>query len=324
MNQPLGNFIPIILNAAVPASYNPNISQTTVTGLQVGTTYYFVVRAFAILKDDSYLTDLNTLVQSNSTLTETAPTFAGVTSVSPQAGDLGFNDLTVSWPSPSLDGIWDSFLITYEPGTCAAGFSSNPSKLTVSGSGTTLAPIQGLTPETKYRVKVNSVYSLATPNIVDSNTTCLEGTTTPTAPVFDGIASAAPAAGFQGFSQVNVSWLPATGSLTSYEIDSSYEQNFSSYTPQAVSAFAPTTNVPVTGLLPNTTVYFRVLAVYSNTNVTPNVNLTSGGSEDPQRAYDSRGAGRRGGHQRGGGRAHFADGKLVSAFECGSERHGAF
>jgi Fibronectin type III domain/Concanavalin A-like lectin/glucanases superfamily/Sulfatase-modifying factor enzyme 1 len=243
----------------------------TATGLSSNTKYYFVVRAY-----DSTLTpalfELNTVERSATTLPILAPTFSGLATASPGAGDLALTTVDLTWPAPSSDGVYDGFVTQYEIGTCAAGFSASPTEIMSSGDSLRSSTITGLTAQNNYRFRVRARYSPA--NIRDTNTTCKDAYTSPSAPVFAGISGLVQASGASGFTTATASWSVATGSFTYYKVEWATTATFD--TPNVLTTISTiaTTSRTITALPANTLVYVRVSAVYNN-----GITLSSGASQ---------------------------------------------
>jgi hypothetical protein len=130
---PITNVTGITSNAAIGDYLAGSATSATITGLNPGTTYYFVVRAFYLDASDNFDTELNQVEVSGTTNIIKAPTFAGATSAAQGAGLLALTTATVNWGAPQSNGVWDGFQVTYEAGTCAQGFS--PSATTVTAAG---------------------------------------------------------------------------------------------------------------------------------------------------------------------------------------------
>lgn len=248
------------------------LTGATVTGLTLNSTYYFAVRAFYLDGSNNILSDVNQLELSGKTNSIVAPTFAGVASAVQGSGILALSTATLSWAAPQSNGVWDGFQIAYEEGTCTAGFSSSPTTALVSGASIRSFTVTGLTGNRTYRFRVRSNY--AAYSVTDTNVTCVQATTTATAPNFAGVSEVTDASGIAGFTQLNVNWSQATGSFSYYLVEYAANSNFTSPTSISNISQIATTSAAITGLTPNTQYYVRVSAVFNG--VSPN--LTAGTS----------------------------------------------
>ena len=249
-------------------------TSATVTNLNPGTKYYFVVRAFYLDNSNNVFAETNQVEKAVATNTVRAPTFAGVSTAAPGSGNLGLTTVDLTWPDPGTDGVYDSFVVDYEQGTCAAGFSNAPQSDTVSDASARSYTVTGLTGQTNYRFRVRSRYALN--ETIDTNSSCRDANTTPQAPAFTGVSSVATASGIQGFTTLNVTWPRAQGSFTYYLVEWSTLANFSTIAGSLSQiSLATTTSGTISGLSAKSTYYVRVTAVFSQGNLT----LTSGSTK---------------------------------------------
>ena len=116
-----------------------------IAGLALGTTYYFKVRAF----DSSGVGDTNNAEVSIS-LSNSAPTFAGVSSASPSGAYAG----TVGWSAAS-DDTTPTGSIVYEVHVAELPAQSFTTRV-VTAAGATSAVVTGLHPNTRYYVQVRA------------------------------------------------------------------------------------------------------------------------------------------------------------------------
>jgi formylglycine-generating enzyme required for sulfatase activity len=260
------------LSAAEADVANPNATSVTITGLASDTMYYFVVRAYDSTSGTARF-DRNTTEKSLRTLQIKAPTFAGVSGVTPGAGGLGFTEAKATWGTPQANGVYDGFVVQYEAGTCAQGFSASPTSLNVTGEATREFNITGLTAQTNYRVRVRTRYSLT--EALDTNTTCRDVYTSPPAPNFTGVGAVNIASGISGFSSLVVTWPAATSSFTYYKVEWSTSSAFATVGGSSQIADVNTLTKTLTGLPAKTLVYVRVSAVFDQNGV----QLSSGASK---------------------------------------------
>ncbi len=237
---------------------------TTISGLESNKTYYFVVRAYDSSSGTSRL-EQNTTEKANSTLAIKAPTFAGAIAAAPGSGSLGFTTAKVRWDAPMTDGVYDSFAVQYEPGTCAQAFSASPTTIGVAGDATREFTVTGLTAQSNYRFRVRAHYSVA--DISDSNTACKEAFTAPPSPVFSGVSSVTTAAGISGFSSLLVAWPEASSSFSYYKIEWSTSSTFASVGGSSQVADITTLSKSLVGLPAKTLIFVRVAAVFDENGI---------------------------------------------------------
>ncbi len=236
-----------------------------VSGLAANTLYKFIVRAFDS-SSGSPLSEENQVVKSSSTLAIVAPTFAGAASALPGPGSLAFTTARVTWPAPQTDGVFDGFVVQYEIGSCAAGFSGSPAELLLSGDALRDGTVTGLSPLKTYRMRVLTNYSPT--SLRDKNSSCKEIYTSPEAPTFAGIASLTRAIGVSGFTQATATWTPASGSFSYYRLEWATNAQFTGATTVTPNILTVATSSKIiSNLPPNTTVYVRVTAVFDDSGV---------------------------------------------------------
>ena len=217
-------------------------------GVQGNATYYYRVRALGC----------DTSSYSNSIIASTyAPTSPTATSPS-NATCTSFN---ANWGS--VDGA-----ITYHIDLAtSADFSTPVFTDSIVGNITTFN-ITGLTPNTTYYYRVRADNGCG---ISGNSNTITFGTTAPIAP------TATPADNFTCTS-VNANWGSVTGAIY-YFVDVSTTASFSSFLIQD-SLVGNVTTFNITGLVPNTTYYYRVRA-HNGCSVSGNSNTISLGTTAP-------------------------------------------
>jgi formylglycine-generating enzyme required for sulfatase activity/fibronectin type 3 domain-containing protein len=241
-----------------------NATSATITGLASDTMYYFVVRAY----DNSSGTarfERNTIEKALKTVQVKAPTFAGVASATPGEGGLGFTTAKATWGAPQADGVYDGFVVEYEVGTCAQGFSGSPQSVDSPGDATRNLTITGLTAQTTYRIRVRTRYSPT--GIKDANTACKEAYTSPPPPLFAGVSSVTVATGISGFISVVATWPQATSSFSYYKVEWSTASNFGTIGGTSQVAAIGTLTKTITGLPAKTLIHVRVSAVFDESGV---------------------------------------------------------
>ena len=255
-----------VFNAAGPYLAGQYLTGATITGLNPNTAYYVIVRAF-YFDGTNVLTDINQVEKTGQTTNTVAPTFNGAQAAVQGSGLLALTSATVSWNTPQTNGVWDGFQVAYEEGTCAAGFSSSPAILIASGANTLSYTVTGLTGNKTYRFRVRSHYPPT--SLRDSNTACVEATTTALPPNFAGVTGVATASGISGFTQVNATWSQASGSFSYYLVEWDTNATFSAPTALGRINDMSTTSAQITGLLAKRQIYVRVTAVFDG--ITPNL-----------------------------------------------------
>jgi formylglycine-generating enzyme required for sulfatase activity len=254
----------IDFNSAIETVADANATDVVISGLDINTSYHFVVRAYNI-SGGITRSEQNTIVKSDSTLAVNPPTFTGIAGAAPGAGSLAFTTVKATWLSPSTDGVYDSFVVEYESGACAAGFSSTPTSVVVNGDSSREHTVTGLTAQTTYRFRVKARYSLT--GTKDSNTVCKEAYTSPAAPTFSGIGTLTIAAGTSGFNSLTATWPAASGSFSYYKIDWSTSSTFATIGGTVQVNNIATLSRTLTGLPAKTTVFVRISAVFDESGV---------------------------------------------------------
>jgi formylglycine-generating enzyme required for sulfatase activity len=240
------------------------VTETTISGLESAVTYYFIVRAY-YTSGGTTSDDLNTVEKSSATLGIKAPTFAGATSATAEAGSLGLSSIKVAWPAPQTDGVYDGFAVTFEAGTCAQAFTGAATTVNIAGDTQRDYIVNGLTAATTYRFRARARYSIT--NITDTNTICREGITTPPAPIFSGISTVATMAGVQGFDSLNLTWPKAQSSFTYYKIEWSATADFAAVLGNSQIANVDTLSTSIFGLPSKTIIYVRIAATFDEGGV---------------------------------------------------------
>ena len=231
------------------------------TGLNSGTTYYFVVRA----RDEAGNIDTNAVEQSALTDRD-APTFSGIT-----AADVASSGVVSLIWNAATDDVTAQGSIEYLVYRAESPGGQNFTTPTyTTGAGETSYPATGLTSGTTYYFVVRA---LDTTGNIDTNTVELSARADGEAPVFGGLTSAAAATG----GGVDLQWTAATDDITAqgsmvclvYRSTGSGGQNF---TVPTYTAAAGTTSYRATGLTSGITYYFVVRARDEAGNTDSNTN----------------------------------------------------
>ncbi|RYZ60222.1 MAG: hypothetical protein EOP07_01485 [Proteobacteria bacterium] len=249
---------PFDFTAPLAVIVGASASSTIIGSLPAASAQSFIVRAY----DDSTGTvrsELNTIEQSASTVTLTPPTFAGISMVSSLADSAGLTGLKVDWATPNADGVYDAFVVIFEPGSCSQAFTGGALSLTTGDIRTQL--LSGLTPNQIYRVRARALYTPG--SLEDNNNVCREGTTSPLPPVFAGISSLTVASGIAGFNSLVASWPGATGSFSQYRIEWATTADFSSVGGTVLITDRTIHTVTLSSLPTNTLIYVRVTTEYT-------------------------------------------------------------
>jgi formylglycine-generating enzyme required for sulfatase activity len=253
-----------VYTSPIQTLVDPNVTEVTIAGLDSGTNYYFVARAYDSSSGQERH-DLNTVEKSNSTIEIKAPTFAGAATAVPEAGSLGLSSIKLTWSAPQTDGIYDGFVVSYEPGTCAQGFTGGATTVNVAGDTQRDYILSGLTAATTYRFRVRARYSVT--GITDTNVVCRQAKTEPPAPIFTGLATLATAPGVQGFDSLTLTWPKAQSSFSYYKIEWSTTSNFAVVVGSQNITNIDTLDQTVSGLPSKTTLYVRVTATFDEGGV---------------------------------------------------------
>jgi inner membrane protein involved in colicin E2 resistance len=212
-----------------------NGTNQSVTGLTAGTTYYYRVRAVNANGTSGNSNIITVLTVPPNPVATDATT---ITNTSFQANWNAATSATSYKLDVSLNNAFSSFV---------AGYNN----LTVNG---TSQSVTGLTQGTQYYYRVRAVNASGTSG--SSNTILVTTPEPPPAPV----AIAATNITQTGF-QAN--WNASTGA-TSYQLDVSTNNEFSSFVTGYNNLTVNGTNQSVTGLTAGTTYYYRVRAVNAN------------------------------------------------------------
>jgi fibronectin type 3 domain-containing protein len=271
----------------------------TVTNLTKNTEYSFIVRAVILANGNLIGEEQNRVIRTVRTLDEVAPTLAGAKTVTPASGDAGLSSLVVRWDLPNRNGVWDGFRVLYKDFSGAPLSSSAftvPENLLsdpgivafdVNDLAAQEATIGNLITGRRYCFTVVTRYQpLLWVRSVPANPAgyvCATPTAQP--PEFAGVkASVEKGLAAQAFKQFTVSWDPALGSFTRYEVSWSKINNYTSPTNtgsfftvpanQAVITNRATSSYTITNLDPNETYYVRVRAIFER--VESSIYLQSG------------------------------------------------
>ncbi|MDH5719198.1 MAG: fibronectin type III domain-containing protein [Spirochaetia bacterium] len=234
----------------------------TISGLQAGTTYNFLVKA----RDAAGNTDDNMNIFEITTLDYTPPVFSGITNASLTVG----NDIFVEWP-PAVDNVTDSLNIVYH---IIVTDSLEEQSFTETITGITNHTLTDLAEGKEYLITVRAEDQSGNidQNIIQQSVIMPDTTS----PVFSGIASALTA----DYDKITLSWNAASDNVTpdsgiKYEIfHSEISGVFNFLSPSHITTEDILTfTVPM--LNPSTTYYFVVRAKDAAGNIDQNTIETS-------------------------------------------------
>ena len=226
-----------------------NVTTLNLSGLSPGTTYYFQVRAYNAISpspnsNTASATTLDAAPLAPSALTATAmsQTQINLTWADNSSNELGFY----------LDRATDS------------GFASSVLTTPLGANVTTLS-VTGLSPSTTYYFQVRAYNNGG----ASANSAAASATTQDYPPSAPSSLSATVIS----FSQINLSWTDNSLNEMGFYLDRASDSGFGSNLVSSTLA-ANVTSFSATGLLPNSTYYFRVRA-YGSGGASGNSNTVS-------------------------------------------------
>lgn len=233
-------------NNPVSVTTNEDVEATSFvdSGLASGTTYFYRVRVF---DGNNHTSDSN--IASGATYANLPPTAVNILSIEPP-DNINFTSLTVTW-TVNNDDDFDR----YEIYRATTSDFNNPTYVTgIGANGTTTYTNGSLEPNTTYfyRVDVVDTQEATSSSPIESGTTNADLPPTPV-----NLISVTTPTGTSD--QLRLSWLANTDAdFAAYEIRRSPNQDMSDMVTIEVVNDQQTTQYLDTGLMQNTTYYYRV------------------------------------------------------------------
>lgn len=226
--------------------YGGSATLFTVTGRSPATTYYYRVQAI------SYTTGTS---DWSNTVTVTTTAGAPPAPVAAAATNIMATSFSANWGSVS--GA-TGYRLDVSTNSGFSSFVSGFNNLTITG---TSHSVTGLSAVTTYYYRVRAVNATGT----SSNSSTINLTTAPQAPVANAASNITS-------SSFTASWSSVSGAA-SYRLDVSTSSTFSSFLSGYNNRTVSGTNLSLTGISNQTTIYYRVRAVGSTGSISANSNV---------------------------------------------------
>lgn len=226
--------------------YGGSATLFTVTGRSPATTYYYRVQAI------SYTTGTS---DWSNTVTVTTTAGAPPAPVAAAATNIMATSFSASWGSVS--GA-TGYRLDVSTNSGFSSFVSGFNNLTVTS---TSHSVTGLSAVTTYYYRVRAVNGTGT----SSNSSTINLTTAPQAPVANAASNITS-------SSFTANWSSVSGAA-SYRLDVSTSSTFSSFLSGYNNRTVSGTNLSLTGISNQTTIYYRVRAVGSTGSISANSNV---------------------------------------------------